>query len=88
MDEVLPERGRHPGNSSLVGSLGAVLLAFQAPGSDWLPCDGAAISRAVFSDLFALIGTTFGAGDGSTTFNLPTLAAPTAGLTYFMETAL
>src|SRR5215510_2235925 len=34
-------------------------------------CDGAAISRATFARLFALIGTTYGVGDGSTTFNVP-----------------
>jgi len=33
--------------------------------------DGSAVSRTVYSDLFAVIGTTYGAGDGSTTFNLP-----------------
>ena len=33
--------------------------------------DGSAVSRATYSDLFAAIGTTYGAGDGSTTFNLP-----------------
>lgn len=33
--------------------------------------DGAAVSRATYSDLFAVIGTTYGTGDGSTTFNLP-----------------
>lgn len=37
----------------------------------WLLCDGAAVSRATFADLFALIGTTYGAGNGSTTFNVP-----------------
>ena len=35
------------------------------------PADGAAISRTTFSDLFAVIGTIYGAGDGSTTFNKP-----------------
>lgn len=39
--------------------------------SGFLLCDGAAVSRTTYSDLFALIGTTFGVGDGSTTFNLP-----------------
>lgn len=34
-------------------------------------CDGSAVSRTTYSDLFAVIGTSFGAGDGSTTFNLP-----------------
>ncbi len=37
----------------------------------WFLCDGSAISRTGNSALFAVIGTTFGAGDGSTTFNLP-----------------
>jgi microcystin-dependent protein len=39
--------------------------------TDWLLCDGAAVSRAVYAGLFAVIGTTYGAGDGSTTFNVP-----------------
>jgi microcystin-dependent protein len=39
----------------------------------FLICDGTAISRATYSDLFAIIGTTYGAGDGSTTFNLPNM---------------
>ena len=39
----------------------------------WLICNGAAISRTVYVDLFAAIGTTFGNGDGSTTFNIPDL---------------
>lgn len=37
----------------------------------WLRCEGQAISREIYADLFALIDTTWGAGDGSTTFNLP-----------------
>ncbi len=39
----------------------------------WLLCDGSAVSRAVYSDLFAIIGENFGAGDGVTTFHLPDL---------------
>lgn len=39
----------------------------------FLLCDGSAVSRETYADLFAVIGTTFGAGDGSTTFNLPDL---------------
>ena len=39
----------------------------------WLLCDGSAISRTTYADLFAVIGTSFGEGDGSTTFNLPDL---------------
>ena len=39
----------------------------------WLICDGTAVSRSTYSALFAIVGTTYGSGDGSTTFNLPNL---------------
>jgi len=39
----------------------------------FLICDGAAVSRVTYSVLFSVIGTTYGAGNGSTTFNLPNL---------------
>ena len=39
----------------------------------WIACNGAAISRTVYARLFAVLGTHYGAGDGSTTFNLPDL---------------
>lgn len=39
----------------------------------WLICDGSAVSRETYLDLFKAIGTTYGAGDGNTTFNLPDL---------------
>jgi microcystin-dependent protein len=41
--------------------------------TSWLLCDGAAVSRTTYAALFAVISTTYGAGDGSTTFNLPSL---------------
>lgn len=41
--------------------------------SGWLICDGSAVSRATYSALWDVIGTNFGQGDGSTTFNLPDL---------------
>lgn len=41
----------------------------------WLECDGAAVSRTVEAGIFAALGTTYGGGDGSTTFNLPDLRA-------------
>lgn len=44
----------------------------EAP-SGWLPCDGSDVSRSEHADLFAAIGTTYGDGDGSTTFTLPDL---------------
>jgi microcystin-dependent protein len=42
-----------------------------APSASWLLCDGSAISRTTYATLFALIGTSYGAGNGSTTFNIP-----------------
>jgi microcystin-dependent protein len=48
-----------------------------APGG-WLLCDAAAVSRTTYASLFALIGTTYGVGDGSTTFNVPDLRGRTA----------
>ena len=39
----------------------------------WLLCDGSAVSRTDYADLYAVIGDTYGSGDGSTTFNLPDL---------------
>ncbi len=42
-------------------------------GGTWLICDGTAISRTTYSALFSLIGTSYGAGDGSNTFNVPDL---------------
>lgn len=39
----------------------------------WLNCNGQAVSRTTYADLFAIIGTQFGEGDGSTTFNVPDL---------------
>ncbi|MBP2638859.1 MAG: exported protein of unknown function [Firmicutes bacterium] len=41
--------------------------------SGWLACDGSTVSRTDYAELFALIGTAFGEGDGSTTFALPSL---------------
>jgi len=39
----------------------------------YLLCDGAAVSRSVYRDLFGVIGTTWGGGDGTATFNVPNL---------------
>lgn len=51
------------------GTIGT--FAFDAIPFGWLLCDGSAISRTTYKTLFNKIGTAFGAGDGSTTFNLP-----------------
>lgn len=63
--------------SNAVGSIqavpvGAVFdLAYATTPAGYLYCDGTAVSRTTYSALFAVIGTTYGAGDGTTTFNLP-----------------
>lgn len=41
--------------------------------SGWLPCDGREVSRTTYSNLYNVVGTAYGAGNGSTTFNLPDL---------------
>lgn len=55
-------------NAGVVGEYKAAHLS-SIPG--YLLCNGAAVSRTTYSALFEVIGTTFGAGDNSTTFNLP-----------------
>jgi microcystin-dependent protein len=51
---------------------GAVLpYAGSSAPTGWLLCYGQAVSRSTYPDLFGVIGTTYGTGDGSTTFNLP-----------------
>lgn len=54
-----------------MGSLIPALIENAPEG--YLLCNGQAVSRTTYSALFAEIGTTFGEGDGSTTFNLPDL---------------
>ncbi len=52
--------------------LGAIVMygTVTAP-TGWLECHGQAVSRTTYNELYAVIGTNFGSGDGSTTFNLP-----------------
>lgn len=65
--------------SSIVGSLSGIpagsIMAWSTatPPANWLICDGSAVSRSTYASLFYVIGTTYGAGNGSTTFNLPDL---------------
>ena len=61
------------GTSELAGSI--KLWVSAAPPQGWALCNGEAVSRATYATLFSRIGTTFGAGDGTTTFNLPNLSA-------------
>jgi len=55
----------YPGEIRAFGSL--------IPSSGWIECDGSAVSRTTFAALFSAISTTWGAGNGSTTFNVPDL---------------
>ena len=69
----------------VLGDLAAALQAFLVPTGSinawstntaptgWQLCDGTAVSRTTYAALFAVIGETYGAGDGTTTFNLPNL---------------
>lgn len=59
------------GNGMAAGDILMTGRATAAPGR--LMCDGAAVSRTTYSSLFAAIGTAYGAGDGSTTFNVPNM---------------
>lgn len=52
---------------------GVAYFATATAPAGWIKANGAAISRAVYSDLFTIISTQFGVGDGSTTFNIPDL---------------
>lgn len=59
------------GSSTDIGDI-KITACSNAP-AGWLTCDGSAISRTDYSNLFSAIGTTYGSGDGSTTFNIPNL---------------
>ena len=54
-----------------VGSIS--LFAGTTAPNGWLICDGSAVSRTTYANLFSVIGTTYGSGNGSTTFNIPNL---------------
>lgn len=56
---------------TLVGEI--KLMAADSAPANCLACDGSAVSRTTYAELFSVIGTTWGSGDGSTTFNLPDL---------------
>tara|TARA_R110002012_G_scaffold146607_1_gene304916 strand:- start:740 stop:1354 length:615 start_codon:yes stop_codon:yes gene_type:complete len=64
------------GGTLLVGGIPTATIvpwSKSAVPSGFLECNGAAVSRSTYSDLFSAIGTTYGAGDGSSTFTLPDL---------------
>lgn len=51
----------------------------------YLPCDGSPVSRTTYRALYQAIGVRFGAGDGTSTFNLPNLTAPATGTAYIIK---
>jgi phage-related tail fiber protein len=72
---TLPDATGTLATTADIPSLAGIVATFAmntAP-TGWLKANGAAVSRTTYATLFAAIGTTFGAGDGSTTFNLPDL---------------
>lgn len=60
----------------MIGSI--ILFTGQTIPENYLVCNGDAVSRDDYADLFDVIGTTYGSGDGSTTFNLPSLSGSVA----------
>mgnify|MGYP001026211620 FL=1 len=64
LDKIMPELTPVP--------VGTVAYAHEVP-TGWLQCNGAEASRTTYARLFRKIGTKYGAGNGSTTFNLPDL---------------
>ena len=73
--DVSTSSGKYLNNSVQISELVGEVAFFArtTPPSGWLKANGAAVSRTTYAALFAAIGTTFGAGDGSSTFNLPDL---------------
>lgn len=71
VDDVIGTAYDLPSNKVPVGVI-APYVNSSAP-TGWLLCNGAAVSRATYSDLFAVIGVSYGAGDGASTFNVPNL---------------
>ena len=73
--DVSTSRGKSLNNSVQISELVGEVAFFArtTPPSGWLKANGAAVSRTTYAALFAAIGTTFGAGDGRSTFNLPDL---------------
>lgn len=62
-----------PGTDATAPIASVLMTAASTAPSGYLLCDGTAVSRTTYAALFAIIGTTYGTGDGSTTFNVPNL---------------
>ena len=75
MEDGIEEAFNNGGEGDKIGVI--KLFSGATPPDGWLICDGSAISRTTYSTLFSLIGTTYGSGDGSTTFNIPNIKGKT-----------
>ncbi|NIZ01222.1 tail fiber protein [Thalassospira lucentensis] len=75
IETLISAGGSGSGNTVVIGSEIGTVSAFAMPTAPegWLVCDGSAVSRTDYADLFAAIGTVWGHGDQITTFNLPDL---------------
>lgn len=69
---VCPNAGDN--GSSAVPTATIFTYAGATAPAGWLMCDGSAVSRATYANLFASINTTYGSGNGTTTFNIPNTA--------------
>ena len=72
-DAIILHDGSNAGGIEIVPAGTIVAFGNTTAPTGWLVCNDAAVSRSTYARLFAVIGTTFGTGDGATTFNLPDL---------------
>ena len=70
-DQKIEDAAGQAGPGIPAGNIG--WFAGATPPDGWMVCNGAAVSRATYAALFAVLGTTYGEGDGETTFVLPDL---------------
>lgn len=71
--QLVGDRLRESGLNVPVGAL-LTWTSLSLPNDAWLWADGSAVSRIVYNTLFSVFGENFGAGDGSTTFNVPNIS--------------
>lgn len=76
LERRLARAGGGGGGSSITAGMLQPFVGGSVP-SGWLLCDGSEVDRTTYAELFSAVGTTFGPGDGSTTFNLPDMRGRT-----------
>jgi microcystin-dependent protein len=72
-DALILHDGSSSGGIEILPSGTIVAFGNTTPPAGWLTCNDQAVSRTTYARLFAVIGTTYGTGDGSSTFNVPDL---------------